>query len=88
MLPRVFENELCNIWIAGVHILIDFLAVTGNANTDGRHFESPAEIAMLNGHADIVGQSICPEVYLAREIGACYAGLYYETVSEKYDRQI
>jgi len=47
------------------------------ANTDGRHFESPAEIAMMNGHADIVGQSICPEVYLAREIGACYAGLYY-----------
>ncbi|WP_196593676.1 MTAP family purine nucleoside phosphorylase [Pectinatus sottacetonis] len=47
------------------------------ANTDGRHFESPAEIAMLNGRADIVGQSICPEVYLAREIGACYAGLYY-----------
>ena len=47
------------------------------ANTDGRHFESPAEIAMLKGHADIVGQSICPEVYLAREIGACYAGVYY-----------
>lgn len=47
------------------------------ANTDGRHFESPAEIAMLKGHADIVGQSISPEVYLAREIGACYAGLYY-----------
>ena len=47
------------------------------ANTDGRHFESPAEISMLKGHADIVGQSICPEVYLAREIGACYAGLYY-----------
>jgi len=47
------------------------------ANTDGRHFESPAEIAMLKGQADIVGQSICPEVYLAREIGACYAGLYY-----------
>lgn len=47
------------------------------AVTDGRHFESPAEIAMLNGYADIVGQSICPEVYLAREIGACYAGLYF-----------
>jgi 5'-methylthioadenosine phosphorylase len=44
--------------------------------TDGRHFESPAEIAMLKGHGDIVGQSICPEVYLAREIGACFAGLY------------
>lgn len=47
------------------------------AVTDGRHFESPAEVAMLNGHADIVGQSMCPEVYLAREIGACYAGLYF-----------
>ncbi|WP_371367951.1 S-methyl-5'-thioadenosine phosphorylase [Sporomusa rhizae] len=47
------------------------------AVTDGRHFESPAEIAMLKGHADIVGQSMCPEVYLAREIGACYAGLYF-----------
>ncbi|HWR56157.1 MAG TPA: MTAP family purine nucleoside phosphorylase [Negativicutes bacterium] len=44
--------------------------------TDGRHFESPAEVAMLKGHGDILGQSICPEVYLAREIGACYAGLY------------
>ena len=28
------------------------------AVTDGRHFESPAEVAMMNGHADIVGQSI------------------------------
>ena len=46
------------------------------AVTDGRHFESPAEVAMLKGHADIIGQSLCPEVYLAREIGACYAGLY------------
>jgi len=47
------------------------------AVTEGRHFESPAEIGMLRGHADIVGQSLCPEVYLAREIGACFAGLYY-----------
>ena len=47
------------------------------AVTDGRHLESPAEIAMMQGHADIVGQSLAPEVYLAREIGACYAGLYF-----------
>ena len=47
------------------------------AVTDGRHFESPAEIAMLKGHADIVGQSLVPEVYLAREIGACYANLSF-----------
>jgi 5'-methylthioadenosine phosphorylase len=62
------------------------------AVTDGRHFESPAEVAMLNGHADIVGQSICPEVYLAREIGACYAGLYFtvnygEGIKEKWSHQ-
>jgi 5'-methylthioadenosine phosphorylase len=47
------------------------------AVTDGRHFESPAEVAMMRGQADIIGQSLCPEVYLAREIGACYAGLYF-----------
>ncbi len=47
------------------------------AVTDGRHFESPAEVAVLKQWgADIVGQSICPEIYLAREIGACYAGAY------------
>ncbi|MDH7479292.1 MAG: MTAP family purine nucleoside phosphorylase [Syntrophomonadaceae bacterium] len=45
--------------------------------TDGRHFESRAEVAVLRqGPGDVVGQSLCPEVYLAREIGACYAGLY------------
>jgi 5'-methylthioadenosine phosphorylase len=27
-------------------------------------------------NADIVGQGITPEVYLAREIGACYSGIY------------
>lgn len=46
-------------------------------NTDGRHFESPAEIGFYKQcGGDIVGQSLCPEVYLAREIGACYCGLY------------
>lgn len=44
------------------------------AVTDGRHFESRSEVVMLGRlGADIVGQSMCPEVYLAREIGACYA---------------
>lgn len=62
------------------------------AVTDGRHFESPAEVAMMNGHADIVGQSIAPEVYLAREIGACYAGLYFtvnygEGIREKWSHK-
>lgn len=43
-------------------------------NTDGRHFESVAEVdAFRRDLVDMVGQSMCPEVYLAREIGACYA---------------
>jgi 5'-methylthioadenosine phosphorylase len=47
------------------------------AVTDGRHFESRAEVGMIEKlGGDVVGQSLCPEVYLAREIGACYAGIY------------
>lgn len=47
------------------------------AVTDGRHFESRAEVqAMKQMGADVVGQSMAPEVYLAREIGACFAGVY------------
>lgn len=47
------------------------------AVTDGRHFESRAEVTALKRlGSDAVGQSFCPEVYLAREIGACYCGLY------------
>lgn len=47
------------------------------AVTDGRHFESRAEVKMIKAlGADVIGQSLCPEVYLAREIGACYAGIY------------
>ncbi|MHB9145860.1 MAG: MTAP family purine nucleoside phosphorylase [Symbiobacteriia bacterium] len=49
-------------------------ARTTYAVTDGRHFESVAEVQMLRqAGADVVGQSMVPEVYLAREIGACYA---------------
>ncbi|WP_246142907.1 MTAP family purine nucleoside phosphorylase [Pasteuria penetrans] len=45
--------------------------------TDGRHFESRAEVrAYRQWGADVIGQSVVPEVYLAREIGACYAGIY------------
>ena len=63
------------------------------AVTDGRHFESVAEVEMLHRlGADIVGQSMCPEVYLAREIGACYGRLdmvvnYAEGVVQEWDYQ-
>jgi len=47
------------------------------AVTDGRHFESRAEVRMIASlGGDVAGQTLCPEVYLAREIGACYAGIY------------
>ena len=47
------------------------------AVTDGRHFESKAEVRALGIlGADAIGQSFAPEVYLAREIGACYLGVY------------
>lgn len=44
--------------------------------TEGPRFESRAEIRMMQPHGDVVGQSMCPEVWLARDIGACYAALY------------
>jgi 5'-methylthioadenosine phosphorylase len=47
------------------------------AATENGRFESPAEIAMygrLGG--DVVGKSLVPEVYLARALNACFAGIY------------
>ena len=44
--------------------------------TEGPRFESPAEIRRLQPLGDVVGQSFSPEVWLARDIGACYAGVY------------
>jgi 5'-methylthioadenosine phosphorylase len=44
--------------------------------TEGPRFESRAEIRMMQPHGDIIGQSMCPEVWLARDIGAHYAPLY------------
>lgn len=61
--------------------------------TDGRHFESPAEVNMFKiSGGDVIGQSLCPEVYLAREIGACYARLdmvvnYAEGVIKEWEHE-
>lgn len=44
--------------------------------TEGPRFESRAEIQAIRHMGDVVGQSMCPEVWLARDIGACYAALY------------
>ncbi|GAW91505.1 MTAP family purine nucleoside phosphorylase [Calderihabitans maritimus] len=61
--------------------------------TDGRHFESPSEVSFFRQiQGDIVGQSMCPEVYLAREIGACYGRIdmvvnYAEGVVEDWKHE-
>lgn len=45
-------------------------------STEGPRFESAAEIKAFSVMgADIVGQSMVPEIYLARDIGACFASL-------------
>jgi 5'-methylthioadenosine phosphorylase len=44
--------------------------------TEGPRFETPAEVRRLQLLGDVVGQSFSPEVWLARDIGACYAGIY------------
>jgi 5'-methylthioadenosine phosphorylase len=61
------------------------------ATTEGTRFESAAEVAAYARlDADVVGQAVSPEVYLAREIGACYAALtivlnYAEGVRPTWD---
>jgi 5'-methylthioadenosine phosphorylase len=45
--------------------------------TDGPRFESVAEVDYMKRlGGDVVGQSFAPEVFLARDIGACFAGIY------------
>lgn len=45
--------------------------------TDGPRFESIAEVDYMKRlGGDVIGQSMSPEVFLARDIGACYAGIY------------
>ncbi|HJN15822.1 MAG TPA: MTAP family purine nucleoside phosphorylase [Armatimonadota bacterium] len=48
--------------------------------TEGPRLETPAEIckyAMLGGH--FVGMTLCPEVFLARELEICYSAILYVT---------
>jgi 5'-methylthioadenosine phosphorylase len=45
--------------------------------TDGPRFESVSEVDYMRRlGGDIIGQSFAPEVVLARDIGACFAGIY------------
>lgn len=64
------------------------------ATSQGTRFETAAEIAAYaRMGADVIGQALSPEVYLAREIGACYAAIsvvlnYAEGVRPKWDYEL
>lgn len=48
--------------------------------TEGPRLETPAEIRMFKGMgADLVGMTLCPEAFLARELEICYAPIAYIT---------
>jgi len=50
------------------------------ACTEGPRLETPAEIRFLAGAgADMVGMTLCPEAFLARELEICYAPVAYLT---------
>jgi len=66
LLSSALSRPLNRIFARGVYVV-----------TEGYRFESPAEVSMLRSWGgDIVGQSLSPEVYLSRDIGACFGGLY------------
>jgi 5'-methylthioadenosine phosphorylase len=50
------------------------------ACTEGPRLETPAEIRFLaTAGADLVGMTLCPEAFLARELEICYAPVAYVT---------
>jgi 5'-methylthioadenosine phosphorylase len=50
------------------------------ACTEGPRLETPAEIRFLaSAGADMVGMTLCPEAFLARELEICYAPVAYLT---------
>ncbi len=50
------------------------------ACTEGPRLETPAEIRFLaSAGADMVGMTLCPEAFLARELEICYAPVGYLT---------
>jgi len=50
------------------------------ACTEGPRLETPAEVRFLaRAGADMVGMTLCPEAFLARELEICYAPVVYLT---------
>ncbi len=65
-----------------------------HATVEGPRFETAAEVAALARlGGDIIGQTVTPAVYLAREIGACFATVemvlnYAEGVRPEWDFEL
>ena len=65
-----------------------------HATVEGPRFETAAEVAALARlGGDIIGQAVTPAVYLAREIGACFATVemvlnYAEGVRPEWDFEL
>lgn len=70
--------ELSSHLFAGASAAFSRVFARGNyLVTDGPRFESVAEVDYMKRlGGDIIGQSLAPEVFLARDIGACFAGIY------------
>jgi 5'-methylthioadenosine phosphorylase len=72
-LRGVLENAL-----KGLRIPFD--SVGTYVCTEGPRLETPAEIRMFRqAGADLVGMTLCPEVFLAKELEMCYAAVCYVT---------
>ena len=67
---------------AGKHGADDLRLLDGGtyACTEGPRLETPAEVRFLaRAGADMVGMTLCPEAFLARELEICYAPVAYLT---------
>lgn len=79
--PTAGEHHLslpifCPHMVKGLlQILPDAVGIT-YLGVDGPRRETPAEARLFRQlGADVIGQNLVPEVYLAHELGICYAGL-------------
>lgn len=69
VLSRVLEEMALRPWKGAVY-----------AVSEGPRLETPAEVRMLRGlGADLVGMTLAPEAFLARELEMCYHPIAYVT---------
>ena len=73
------RKALLDVWKGGTK---DPRLIDGGtyACTEGPRLETPAEVRFLaRAGADMVGMTLCPEAFLARELEICYAPVAYLT---------